>query len=86
MLYPEGEYDLLKGGKTAGQALRDDYREHRYHAPSDEWRADWDLSGVVEDLKVLRQVGDVVANSSDWPNWYPSNEFRAIRDKGMTKK
>jgi hypothetical protein len=24
-----------------------------------------------------------VANSTQWPNWYPGNEFRAIRDKEM---
>jgi Zn-dependent M28 family amino/carboxypeptidase len=83
MLDPDGGYDLIKGGKKAGQALRDDYREHHYHGPSDEWHADWDLTGVVDDLKVLYRVGDEVANSAVWPNWYPGNEFRAIRDKTM---
>jgi len=83
MLDPDGGYDLVKGGKKAGQAIRDDYREHRYHQPSDEWRADWDLSGPVEDLKALYQVGEALANSTQWPNWYPGNEFRAIRDKEM---
>ena len=83
MLDPDGGYDLVKGGKKAGQAVRDDYREHRYHQPSDEWRADWDLSGPVEDLKALYQVGETLANSTQWPNWYAGNEFRAMRDKEM---
>jgi Zn-dependent M28 family amino/carboxypeptidase len=83
VLDPDGGYDLIKGGKKAGQAIRDDYREHRYHQPSDEWRADWDLTGPVEDLKALYQVGETLANSTQWPNWYPGNEFRAIRDKEM---
>jgi len=83
LLDPDGGYDLVKGGKKAGQAIRDDYREHRYHQPSDEWRADWDLSGPVEDLKALYQVGETLANSTQWPNWYRGNEFRAIRDKEM---
>lgn len=83
MLDPDGGYDLVKGGKKAGQALRDDYREHRYHAPSDEWQANWDLSGVVDDLQVLYRVGEEIANSTAWPNWYRGNEFRAIRDKSM---
>ena len=85
MLDPEGGYDLVKGGRKAGQAIRDDYREHHYHGPSDEWHADWDLSGVVDDVKALHQVGDTLANSTAWPNWYPGNEFRAIRDKQMTR-
>jgi Zn-dependent M28 family amino/carboxypeptidase len=83
VLDPDGGYDLIDGGTKAGQALRDDYREHRYHAPSDEWRADWNLTGTVDDLKVLYQVGDTLANAASWPNWYPGNEFRAIRDKQM---
>jgi Zn-dependent M28 family amino/carboxypeptidase len=83
MLDPDGGYDLVKGGTKAGQALRDRYREHDYHAPSDEWHADWDLSGTVDDMKALYQVGDTLANSTSWPNWYPGNEFRAIRDKQM---
>jgi Zn-dependent M28 family amino/carboxypeptidase len=85
VLDPDGGYDLVKGGKKAGQAVRDDYREHQYHQPSDQWRADWDLTGQVDDVEALYQVGDMLANSDTWPNWYPGNEFRAIRDKTMAK-
>jgi Zn-dependent M28 family amino/carboxypeptidase len=85
MLDPGGGYDLINGGKKAGQAIRDDYRQHRYHAPSDEWHADWDLTGVVDDMKALYQVGVILANSTAWPNWYKGSEFRAIRDRQMTR-
>ncbi|MEI2598308.1 M28 family peptidase, partial [Acinetobacter pittii] len=34
--------DLYKGGEAAGRAAAEDYVEHRYHQPSDEWKADWD--------------------------------------------
>ncbi len=83
MLYPGGGYDLLDGGVAAGKAARDDYRIHHYHQPSDEWNADWDLSGPVSDLDALYTLGDELANSDKWPNWYDGNEFRAIRDKSM---
>jgi len=86
MLYPGGGYDLLEGGKAAGQSLRDDYRANRYHQPTDEWRADWDLSGPISDLQVLYAVGNRIVNSKDWPNWYADNEFRAVRDKSMAGK
>jgi Zn-dependent M28 family amino/carboxypeptidase len=86
MLYPGGGYDLLNGGTATGQALRDDYRVHRYHQPSDEWQANWDLSGPVSDLEVLYAVGSRLANSNDWPNWYEGNEFRAARDKSLAGK
>jgi hypothetical protein len=41
------------------------------------------MTGIVDDMKVLYQVGEGIANSTTWPNWYPGNEFRAIRDKEM---
>ena len=86
VLDPGGGYDLLNGGKVAGQALRDEYRTKHYHQPSDEWQANWDLSGPISDLQVLYAMGRGLANSKDWPNWYPDNEFRAIRDKSLAGK
>jgi Zn-dependent M28 family amino/carboxypeptidase len=88
MLDPGGGYDLIDGGIAKGQAVRDDYRVHHYHQPSDEWHADWDLSGPISDLDALYTFADTLANSDAWPNWHPGNEFRAARDKSMagTKK
>jgi Zn-dependent M28 family amino/carboxypeptidase len=85
MLDPGGGYDLLNRGTAAGQALRDEYRTKHYHQPSDEWQANWDLSGPVSDLQVLYAVGYRLANSGDWPNWYEGNEFRSTRDKSMAE-
>src|SRR5262249_42359699 len=48
---PGSGRDLVVGGIAAGQKRADDYRDNRYHQPSDEWRADWDLSGIVEDVQ-----------------------------------
>ncbi len=86
MLDPAGGYDLVNGGKVAGQAIRDDYRQHHYHQPSDEWKANWDLSGPVDDLHVFYEWGLKLANSDARPNWYKDNEFRARRDKTMAGK
>jgi hypothetical protein len=72
---------LLQGGRAAGQAVYDDYLQHHYHQPSDAFDPNWDLSGPVEDMKVLYEFGDALANGDRWPNWYKGNEFRAIRDK-----
>jgi len=83
MLDPGGGYDLIEGGTEAGRAMRQDYLLHHYHQPSDEWSASWDLSGPVQDLDALYTLGDELANSDAWPNWYKDNEFRAIRDKTM---
>jgi Zn-dependent M28 family amino/carboxypeptidase len=78
---PGGGHDLVKGGMAAGMKLSDDYVEHRYHQVGDEWRADWDLTNPIEDSKALYIAGMALANSDQWPNWYPDSEFRAARDK-----
>jgi len=86
MIYPGGGFDLIDGGKSAGQAIRDDYRLHHYHQPSDEFDPKWDLSGPIQDLQVLYAFGETLGNSEQWPNWYPGNEFRAIRDASRAGK
>lgn len=80
MLDLDGGYDLIDGGTAAGLAVRDEYTRLHYHQPSDEYDPTWDLSGPIEDLKVFYNLGRSLANSNAWPNWYPGNEFRAIRD------
>jgi Zn-dependent M28 family amino/carboxypeptidase len=83
MLDPGGGNDLIEGGVAAGHAAREDYLLHHYHQPSDEFNPAWDFSGIVQDLDALYTLGDELANSDAWPNWYDGNEFRSIRDKEM---
>ena len=83
---PGGGQDLVVGGPVAGKALADDYTDHRYHQPSDEWKADWDLSGPLLDLQALYMTGVALANSDDWPGWYDGSEFKAARDAAMANK
>jgi Zn-dependent M28 family amino/carboxypeptidase len=64
---------------------RDEYTERDYHAPSDQIKPDWDLSGAVEDAELLAVVGYRVANAEKFPEWKPGNEFKAKRDE-MIKK
>ncbi len=65
---------------------RDEYTSHDYHKPSDEVKPDWDLSGAVEDLRVLFRVGYAVAQSAAWPQWKAGTEFKARRDSMMAGK
>ncbi|HEX8667649.1 MAG TPA: M28 family metallopeptidase [Allosphingosinicella sp.] len=81
MLYGEGGEDLVVGGVTAGHAAAEDYRTNRYHQPSDEYDPRWDWSGAIRDLQIYYMIGRELADSRDWPNWYPGDEFRAIRDR-----
>lgn len=80
MLYADGGADLVDGGTDAGEAYGADYRENRYHAPGDEYDADWPMDGMLDTVEILYEVGATIAYSDDWPNWYEGNEFRALRD------
>jgi Zn-dependent M28 family amino/carboxypeptidase len=69
-------------GKSAefSQKKRDEYTNNDYHKPSDEVKSDWDLSGGVQDVQTLFQVGNRVANADGIPQWKPGTEFKAKRD------
>ncbi|MFT3976898.1 MAG: M28 family metallopeptidase [Sphingomonas bacterium] len=73
--------DLVNGGVAAGHAAAEDYVANRYHKPADEYNPNWDWSGAVQDLTVYYQLGRELAEGDKWPNWYPTAEFRAARDK-----
>src|SRR3990172_1610010 len=62
-------------GKSAewGKSKRDEYTEKDYHAPSDQVKPDWDLSGAAEDAQLLMAVGYRVANADKLPEWKPGN-------------
>ncbi len=85
MLSGESGDDLVDGGKAKGGAAIEDYTMHRYHKPQDEYDPNWDWSGAVSDLNIYYGLGRALADGSPWPNWYPSAEFRAIRDKSRAE-
>jgi Zn-dependent M28 family amino/carboxypeptidase len=80
-LYAKGGDDLIEGGTTAGRQAQVDYRDHRYHKPTDEYDPTWRLDGVVEDLEALYGVGRVLAQNAQWPSWYEGNAFRAAQQR-----
>jgi Zn-dependent M28 family amino/carboxypeptidase len=78
--------DLIKGGRAAGAAAEVAYTRDKYHQPADEWSADWDLAGQVQDLELLYRMGRDLANSDQWPGWNADSEFKAIRDKTAAER
>ena len=83
--FDSGE-DWVEGGVAAGKAVADDYLEHRYHQPADEWNAKWPFTGMQRDLELLFKVGTDLANSNQWPDWAPDSEFRAARDASAAER
>ncbi len=80
-LYVKSGTTLRDQPAGAGQALLGEYEAGRYHKPGDEYSDAWDVSGTVEDLRLLFEVGALVANEKRWPEWRAGNEFRATREK-----
>jgi Zn-dependent M28 family amino/carboxypeptidase len=79
-LYTDSGTEFLDKPTGYGQSKREEYTANDYHKPSDEVKPDWDLSGAVEDLALMFNVGYRVAQSPTWPEWKPGTEFKAIRE------
>jgi Zn-dependent M28 family amino/carboxypeptidase len=79
----KGEH-LLSRPETA--PLRsDEFDSTDYHQVTDEVHPDWDLSGAVQDVQLLFEVGYEVANGDKFPEWKPRSEFKAKRDSMLKK-
>ena len=85
-LYTDTGVEYVGQEPEYGRKKRDEYTERDYHAPSDEVKPDWDLSGTVEDAQLLIAVGYRVANADKFPEWKPGNEFRAKREAMLNKQ
>ena len=81
MIYADPGVDLVNGGTEKGLELGNQYTANDYHKPSDEVRDDWDWEGIEQDMGIFANFIDDLANSGEYPNWYVSSEFRAIRDE-----
>jgi Zn-dependent M28 family amino/carboxypeptidase len=86
MLYTKAGVDSPTKGADWGKRWLDDYTAKRYHKPSDEYDAGWDVSGTLQDLQLYYDVGRAVADSNHWPNWREGTEFRAIRDASRSAR
>ncbi|MGB2870138.1 MAG: M28 family peptidase [Bacteroidota bacterium] len=79
-LYVDPGIEYLNKPQDYGKKKREEYADHDYHNVSDEIKPDWDLSGGVEDLQLLLQVGYHVAREDAFPVWKPGTEFKAKRE------
>jgi hypothetical protein len=52
-----------------------------YHQTCDAWTPALDFRGAAQDAQLLLDIGRDLAFSDRWPEWRPTSEFRAIREK-----
>lgn len=79
MAYLSSTGDFLDAPIEPRLAKAADYRANRYHQAADEWEADWDYAGMLQDLEVIYKVGLDLANSRVWPEWKDGSEFGPAR-------
>ena len=75
--------DYLGKPEGWGLEMRNKFTNEDYHKPSDQIKPYWDLSGTVEELHLLVEVGYRVANAQNFPEWKAGSEFKAKRDATM---
>ena len=66
-----------------GRTKMREWVANTYHQTNDEYQDDWDLSGALEDTKLMFHVGLQAANQSAIPAWTPGDEFEAARKSAL---
>ncbi|MEO0467546.1 MAG: M28 family metallopeptidase [Pseudomonadota bacterium] len=83
MLYIKQGYDQMDGGIAVGKAAAEVHNAQRYHKPMDEVLPYFNFDGLEADANAVFTVASDIANSTDWPEWYDGNEFKAIREASL---
>jgi Zn-dependent M28 family amino/carboxypeptidase len=82
-VYPGCGVDHVEHGRDWTLAKMEKYTAENYHKPSDEFDPNWDLSGAIDDLRLLFKAGYRLAMESTFPNWKEGTEYRPKRDADM---
>ncbi len=71
-------------GRAPGFAkeVHDGYVEQDYHQPSDEFDETWVFDGAVDDLRLLAELGWLVAEAAELPAYNAHDQFRRPRAGG----
>jgi Zn-dependent M28 family amino/carboxypeptidase len=85
-LYISEGQDLVNGGVAAGEAAYAAYIADKYHQPNDEFDPNADLSGAIPELSIITTMATEIANDGSWPQWKPTSEFKAARDKSAAQR
>jgi Zn-dependent M28 family amino/carboxypeptidase len=68
-----------------GKEQHQRFEAQDYHQPSDELKESWDLSGGVEDARLMFYLGVKLGNAAQVPSWKPGDEFEAARKKALAE-
>jgi hypothetical protein len=66
-----------------GRLLHEKFTRERYHQPSDQIDATWNLDGAVDDVQLITVTTLRVADAPRMPEWRKGDEFEAARRKAL---
>lgn len=55
----------------------------RYHQVSDEYDESWVLDGIIEDLRLLLDIGYTLSMENGFPGWKEGSEFKEIGEQRL---
>ncbi|RMI17036.1 MAG: M20/M25/M40 family metallo-hydrolase, partial [Calditrichaeota bacterium] len=83
-LYTKMGIDHVEHGPEWTQEQNRHWTMNFYHKPDDEYDPQtWDLSGAIDDIRLLFRVGQRLSMEDRFPNWKAGSEFKAKRDADM---
>ncbi len=71
--------DYVGHPKEWGAQKFKEYNDAHYHQPSDEFRADWNLKGMIQEAEFALAIGRRVADANAMPKFNPGDEFAGKR-------
>lgn len=79
-IFPNPGTDFV--GKPEGySATVDSLSDANYHTVTDEINSYWDLSGMVQDVRLFFEAGYQIINDPEMQSWKEGDEFKAAREK-----
>lgn len=71
--------DYVGHPKEWGAQKFKEYNDAHYHQPSDEFRADWNFKGMIQEADFALAIGRRVADANAMPQFNPGDEFAGKR-------
>ncbi|MET3133561.1 Zn-dependent M28 family amino/carboxypeptidase [Oxalobacteraceae bacterium GrIS 1.11] len=73
----DGSFDFIQQPQASAARLVSFKRD--YHQVSDEYHADWDLSGMVQQAQFTLNLGYALANGAAMPTWKRGDAFGMVK-------
>ncbi|GLR47935.1 M28 family peptidase [Sphingomonas astaxanthinifaciens] len=78
--------DLKVGGLAAGQRVVGAYNARCYHQPCDQFDPRWTFAGTAQEALAAWRVGQMVADSRQWPGWLPGAPWAAAQEASAAER